>query len=121
MKGMPKTSADMLPGLVACFCGTAGGRAGQQRRARLDRRSMMFSLLSIVAAPIFGRRFSLNFQHPQPRAAKPSGVTTGGEYAAVYDEHHRPITAGGFVDGAEAVYEDCTRQSGLTAFKHRCG
>ena len=121
MKEIPKTSADMLQELFARCCGTAGGRAGQRSRAGLDRRSMMFSLLSIVAAPIFGRNLSLNLQHPQPKAAKPSGVVTGGEYAAIYDEHHRPVTAGGFVDGAEAVYEDCTRQSGLTAFKHRCG
>jgi len=82
---------------------------------------MMFSLLSMVATPILGRTFPLSFQHQQPKAAKPSGVTTGGEYAPVYDEHHRPITAGGFVDGAEVVYEDYTRQSGLTIFKHRCG
>lgn len=111
----------MLQSLFARCCGAIGDRAGQRSSAGLDRRSMMFSLLSVVAAPILGREFLLNHQHPQPKPAKPSGVVTGGDYAAVYDDHHRPITAGGFVDGAEAVYEDHTRQSGLNAFRHRCG
>ena len=120
MRQTKKTPAGMLQGLFARHC-TASECEGQQSRMGLDRRSMMFSVLSIMATPILGGKFSLNFQHQQPKAAKPSGVVTGGEYAPVYDEHHRLITAGGFVDGAESVYEDYTRQSGLTAFKHRCG
>jgi FG-GAP-like repeat len=34
----------------------------------------------------------------------------------VFDAAHRPITAGGFVDGAAVVFEDVTRQSGLDKF-----
>jgi enediyne biosynthesis protein E4 len=94
---------------------------GQDTSAVLDRRSMMFSLLSLAAAPIAGRTFPRSPQHQQPKSAKPSGVMTGGEYAPVYDTRHRPITAGGFVDGAPVVYEDYTPQSGLTAFRHRSG
>jgi hypothetical protein len=121
MKEIHKASAGMVQRFFARCCPTAVDRAALRSHAGLDRRSMIFSLLSIAAAPILGRNFSLNLQHPQPKEAKPSGVQTGGEYAAVYDAQHRPITAGGFVDGAETVYEDYTRQSGLTAFKHRCG
>ncbi len=87
----------------------------------LDRRSMIFSLLSMAALPVFGRAASRTDQHQQPKPAKPSGVMTGGVYAPVYDARHRPITAGGFVDGAPVVYEDYTRQAGLTAFQHRSG
>jgi hypothetical protein len=39
----------------------------------------------------------------------------------VFDAHHRPITAGGFVDGAPVVFEDVTHQSGIDKFRHRSG
>ncbi|HLV94537.1 MAG TPA: CRTAC1 family protein [Candidatus Acidoferrales bacterium] len=81
----------------------------------------MLSLLAGLAAPIFGKSSALSAQQQQPRPAQPSGVATGGVYAPVFDARHRPITAGGFVDGAPVVYEDYTKQSGLTAFKHRSG
>jgi hypothetical protein len=115
-----KPFADMLAGLIARSSYRAGGRAAQARRVGIDRRSMIFSLLSIAATPILSRGFSLSPQDQQPKAAKPSGVMTG-NYPPVYDARHRPITAGGFVDGAPLAYEDYTRPSGLAAFKHRCG
>jgi enediyne biosynthesis protein E4 len=99
----------------------ASGQAPLERLAGLDRRSMMLSLLGVAAAPILGRGLLAASQHQQPKPVRPSGVMTGGEYAPVYDASHRPITAGGFVDGAPVVYEDYTRHSGLTAFKHRSG
>src|SRR6185369_16497145 len=99
----------------------AADRASAQTSPGLDRRSLMFSLMSIAATPILGRAFAMGLQDRQTKPTKPSGVMTGGEYAPMYDARHRPITAGGFVDGAPAVYEDYTRQSGLDAFKHRCG
>jgi len=78
MKEIQRASAGMLQWLFARCCVAAGERAGQRSPAGLDRRSMMFSLLSVVAAPILDRKFSLNLQHPQPKPAKPSGVITGG-------------------------------------------
>jgi len=39
----------------------------------------------------------------------------------VFDAQHRPITAGGFVDGAPVVFEDVTHQSGIDKFRHRSG
>ncbi|MBV9608845.1 MAG: CRTAC1 family protein [Acidobacteria bacterium] len=63
-------------------------------------------------------------QHPSqkpPAPAKPSGVVTSGVYAPVKDAQNRPITAGGFVDGAPVIFEEITRQAGLTIFHHRSG
>src|SRR5690349_8624977 len=41
----------------------------------------------------------------------PLGVSTGGVHAPVKDSHLRPITAGGFVDGAPVVYVDITNKA----------
>src|SRR5208282_1317705 len=60
-------------------------------------------------------------QQQQPAPAKPSGVMTGGVYAPVKDALNRPITAGGFVDGAPIVFIDVTKQAGLDKFHHRSG
>jgi hypothetical protein len=54
---------------------------------------------------------------PQERG----GVVTGGASAPVRDSLNRPITAGGFVDGAPVVFVDKTVSSGLAAFRHRSG
>ncbi len=42
-------------------------------------------------------------------------------FAPVKDARKRPITAGGFVDGAPVVFEDRTAGSGLETFTHRSG
>jgi hypothetical protein len=55
---------------------------------------------------------------PFPR---PSGMSTGGIHAPIKDSHSRPITAGGFVDGAPVVFLDITHQAGLDKFHHRSG
>jgi enediyne biosynthesis protein E4 len=91
----------------------------ESKGLRLDRRSAMFSILGAFTAPLLGKASVSASQQPAP--AKPSGVATGGVYAPMFDAHHRPITAGGFVDGVPVVYEDYTKESGLTAFKHRSG
>src|SRR5690348_4710518 len=56
-----------------------------------------------------------------PRLSNPSGMSTGGAHAPVKDALSRPITAGGFVDGAPVVFLDITKQSGLYKFRHRSG
>jgi hypothetical protein len=59
---------------------------------------------------------------PKPQAAPQSGgASTGGVFAPVLDEKHRPITAGGFVDGAPMVFENVTKKAGLDRFKHVSG
>ncbi len=49
------------------------------------------------------------------------GVSTGAAHGPVKDALARPITAGGFVDGASVVFADVTKQSGLDKFRHRSG
>jgi enediyne biosynthesis protein E4 len=57
----------------------------------------------------------------QPQPARPTGVMTGGIYAPVRDSQSRPITAGGFVDGAPIVFIDISKQAGVDRFHHRSG
>jgi enediyne biosynthesis protein E4 len=58
----------------------------------------------------------------KPQQQPPSmGVSTGAAHAPVKDAQSRPITAGGFVDGAPVVFNDITKQSGLDKFHHRSG
>src|SRR6202158_324363 len=65
---------------------------------------------------------SAQAQEPPPNpAASQSGMSTGGPHAPVKDALHRPITAGGFVEGAPVVYVDITRTAGLDKFHHRAG
>jgi enediyne biosynthesis protein E4 len=61
---------------------------------------------------------SAQSQTPQ---SHPSGMATGGAHAPIRDALHRPITAGGFVDGAPITFTDITKQSGLDKFHHRSG
>jgi len=49
------------------------------------------------------------------------GASTGSAHAPVKDALMRPITAGGFVDGAPIVYVDVTHAAGLDKFHHRSG
>src|ERR1700719_1754912 len=57
----------------------------------------------------------------QSSAPVQRGMATGGAHAPVRDALHRPITAGGFVDGAPVIFEDVTKQSGLASFHQHSG
>ena len=57
---------------------------------------------------------------PQEEAS-PMGVSTGVAHAPRKDAQSRPVTAGGFVDGAPVIFADITRQAGLDKFLHRSG
>ena len=48
-------------------------------------------------------------------------MSTGAAHAPVKDALSRPITAGGFVDGAPVVFADATHAAGLDIFRHRSG
>jgi len=56
-----------------------------------------------------------------PQRPQSMGVSTGTPHAPVRDALSRPITAGGFVDGAPVVFRDVTKESGLDKFRHRSG
>jgi enediyne biosynthesis protein E4 len=49
------------------------------------------------------------------------GTSTGAAHAAVKDALSRPITAGGFVDGAPVVFSDVAHTAGLDKFHHKAG
>jgi hypothetical protein len=57
----------------------------------------------------------------EPVRGQQSGMSTGGAHAPVKDALSRPITAGGFVDGAPVVFMDVTHAAGLDLFHHRSG
>jgi len=50
-----------------------------------------------------------------------SGIAGGVGAAPVYDDQKRPITAGGFVDSGTVVFEDITKQAGLSGWIHKMG
>ena len=56
-----------------------------------------------------------------PQSAPQMGVSTGVAHAPRKDAQSRPITAGGFVDGAPVVFADITKAAGLDKFHHRSG
>jgi hypothetical protein len=58
-------------------------------------------------------------QTQQPPSA--GGAATGGVFAPIRDALSRPITAGGFVDGAPVVYQDITKQAGLSGWMNHTG
>ena len=49
------------------------------------------------------------------------GMANAGPQKAEYDSQHRPITAGGFVDSGTVVFEDITKQAGLSGWIHKMG
>jgi len=48
-------------------------------------------------------------------------MSTGGAHVPVKDALSRPITAGGFVDGAPVIFIDITHAAGIDKFHHRSG
>jgi hypothetical protein len=58
---------------------------------------------------------------PADSHGQQSGMSTGGPHAPVKDALHRPITAGGFVDGAPVVFSDIAHAAGLDKFRHKSG
>jgi enediyne biosynthesis protein E4 len=48
-------------------------------------------------------------------------MSTGAPHAAVKDALSRPITAGGFVDGAPVIFANITQAAGLDKFHHKSG
>jgi len=60
----------------------------------------------------------------QPQAQQQggmSGIAGGLGAAPVYDEMKRPITAGGFVKTGPVIFQDITREAGLSGWIHRMG
>ena len=61
-------------------------------------------------------------QNPEkPAQGGMGGIASAGVFAPMYDEQHRPITAGGFVEKGTVVFEDATRAAGLSGWRHEMG
>src|SRR6184192_812094 len=56
-----------------------------------------------------------------PPKRQQTGMSTGAAHAAIKDAQARPITAGGFVDGAPAVFKDISHATGIDKFHHKSG
>src|SRR6202034_1071157 len=63
-------------------------------------------------APIYGGNAASQQQ---------SGSATGGTFAPILDSERRPITAGGFVKTGPIIYQDVSKQAGLTVWQHKMG
>jgi enediyne biosynthesis protein E4 len=62
-----------------------------------------------------------NLPETARQQAQQGGMSTGIAHAPVKDALSRPITAGGFVDGAPVVFADITHASGIDKFHHKSG
>ena len=60
-------------------------------------------------------------QQTPPAQGQMGGIAGGLGAAAVYDEQKRPITAGGFVDTGTVVFQDITKEAGLSGWVHKMG
>lgn len=88
-------------------------------------RTALASFLSVALVPVgFAGGPQQDKKPEMPKAqgsSQSGGASTGGIFAPVLDEKHRPITAGGFVDGAPIIFEDVTKKAGLDKFNHVSG
>ena len=79
------------------------------------------------ASHVLAQQSSPPVQQPppsNPKAQQPSGmggISSAGTFAPVYDAQKRPITAGGFVDSGPVVFEDASKASGLSKWRHVMG
>jgi hypothetical protein len=98
-------------------------------RARHDRNLLFVLFIVLPIAILVSSRRAQSQQQSSPPIPKPqspaplspSGMATGGAHTPIKDAFSRPITAGGFVDGAPVIFLDITKQSGLDKFHHRSG
>jgi hypothetical protein len=100
-------------------------------RFRAARRKSCIAVL-FMAMPFFlaNLRAKIQAQEP-PQTTTPiyggnpqsqeSGSATGGVFAPVLDSEKRPITAGGFVKTGPIIYQDISKQSGLSVWQHKMG
>jgi len=51
----------------------------------------------------------------------PGGMSGGPSQPALFDEQHRPITAGGFVASGPVIFEDTSEKAGVTHWTHKMG
>jgi hypothetical protein len=120
---------------VLCICGDCKAQAAQQQSGATSGApvSTLLAATAVEAAPARSAATPAQAAVQQtppaqngPQQAPPAqngmnGIAGGLGAAAVYDEHKRPITAGGFVDSGPVIFEDVTKQAGLSGWVHKMG
>src|SRR6202790_287631 len=91
--------------------------------ATLRSNMLLLRFLLCVFGLVAGLPLSLRAQETGPAKSQPvssgMGVSTGAPRSAVFDALHRPITAGGFVEGAPGGFVHITKQTGLGKISHQ--
>jgi enediyne biosynthesis protein E4 len=91
------------------------------RGPRPRRLNVVMCLLVCNSSIAQGSSSQDNPQATRPPTQTTGGMASGGAHAPVKDALSRPITAGGFVDGAPVVFVDITKKAGLDKFRHHSG
>jgi enediyne biosynthesis protein E4 len=81
-------------------------------------------LRSITGCGLTALLLASSIGHAQQPARQPgmnSGIAAGVAAPAQYDDQKRPITAGGFVDSGSVIFQDITKQAGLSNWIHKMG
>ena len=81
---------------------------------------MLYRMLSALALLAFLAPHLHAQAAPQPPSTMGTS-NTGTPHAAVLDDLHRPITAGGFVKTGPIVFKNIAEQAGLAKWHHRMG
>ena len=79
---------------------------------------LCFGVLILFVSVALGGQSQQGTPAPAPQQG---GVASGVAAAPVYDAQKRPITAGGFVDTGTVVFQDITKQAGLSGWTHKMG
>ena len=88
-----------------------------------SRQQLLWSSLGLVLCLVtsMGRSSAYAHKPNTPESGGMGGIASAGTFAPVYNEHKRPITAGGFVDTGTIVFTDVTHAAGLDAWQHVMG
>lgn len=99
---------------------TAGGRS-LAVRARFGWQFALFAVLFSASGSAQSGQPAKTVPGAKAIPGETGGIASAGVFAPVYDQHRRPITAGGFVEKGTVVFEDATRAAGLSAWRHVMG
>jgi enediyne biosynthesis protein E4 len=74
----------------------------------------------LIASAVAPAQQDAQQQTPPPKGGM-GGIAGGVGAAPVYDSEKRPITAGGFVDSGPVIFQDVSKEAGLTGWVHKMG
>src|ERR1700741_570436 len=97
------------------------GAATIAQSVSLRSASLLLLCLVVVSSARSQQVQPLPEQPKDQQKGQQNGMSTGIARPAVKDAKNRPITAGGFVDGAPVIFADATHSSGLDKFHHKMG